>query len=73
MLFWVYEDDPTDSARVHKATCPHRNDGRGVKATRRSDNRWHGPFDDEQQAFDMAYSTGHTVSGCRLCFRHHPT
>ena len=38
--FWVYEDDPTNRARVHKGDCRYCN----PCGTRKPDNRWHGPY-----------------------------
>ncbi len=67
---WVYEDDPTDKAIIHKSTCGHCNDGRGRKASRLSDNRWHGPFASLQEAIDMALGTRRkTVRTCGACLR----
>lgn len=42
--YYVYEDDPTSTAKIHRADCCYCNNGRGIKDTRLSDNRWHGPF-----------------------------
>ena len=42
MHYWVYEDDPTNRVRVHKAICSRCNDGQGLKGSRHLDNRWHG-------------------------------
>ena len=28
MTYWVYEDGPTNRARVHRATCNRCNDGK---------------------------------------------
>ena len=32
--YWVYEDDSTNRARLHKATCSRCNDGQGMKGSR---------------------------------------
>ena len=70
MTYWVYEDDPTNRVRVHKATCGHRNDGKGTKGSRLSNNRWLGPFETEQEAIDEALKTGRgDVRGCGSCLR----
>ena len=70
MTYWVYEDDQTDRARVHKATCSRCNDGRGLKGSRLPDNRWHGPFGTEREAIDRALSTDRSdAKGCRFCLR----
>ena len=70
MAYWVYEDDATNRARVHRAMCSRCNDGKGVKGSRRSDNRWHGPFIAEREATDCALSTGRLdAKGCWFCLR----
>ena len=70
MTYWVYEDGPTNRARVHRATCNCCNDGKGVKGSRLPDNRWHGPFGTEQEAIDRALSTGRLdARGCWFCLR----
>ena len=70
MTYWVYEDDPTNRVRVHRATCGYCNDGQGVKGSRRSDNRWHGPFGTKQEAIELALSTGRPdAGGCGSCLR----
>ena len=70
MTYWVYEDDPTSSVRVHRATCGFCNDGRGLRGSRRPDNRWHGPFETEREAVTVALGTGRAdVMGCRSCLR----
>ena len=71
MTYWVYEDDPTNCVRVHKATCSFCNDGKGIKGSRLPDNRWHGPFETVQKACDKALSTGRlNIKGCGSCMRH---
>ncbi|MCY3646451.1 MAG: hypothetical protein OXH07_05720 [Chloroflexi bacterium] len=68
MNWWVYEDDATSWARVHRAICAHCNDGRGHYGTRRPDNRWHGPFPTREEAIEKALSTGkRDVKGCGTC------
>ena len=70
MTYWVYEDDPTNRARVHKAKCSRCNDGQGMKGARLPDNRWHGLFGTEREAMDFALSTGRLdAKGCRFCLR----
>ena len=58
MTYWVYEDDPTNRVRVHKATCGYCSDGKGIKGSRLPDNRWLGPFGTKQEAIDEALKTG---------------
>ena len=70
MTYWVYEDDATNSVRVHKAKCRWCNDGRGIKGSRLADNRWHGAFDTEREAIDKAISRGRRdARGCWFCLR----
>ena len=70
MTYWVYEDNPTDRVRVHKATCSRCNDVQGVKGSRRSDNRCRGSFGTEREAIDCALSTGRLdAGGCWFCLR----
>ena len=68
--YWVDEDDSTNRARLHKATCSRCNDGQGMKRSRLPDNRWHGPFGTVREAIDCALSTGHLdAKGCWFCLR----
>lgn len=70
MGYWVYEDDPTSKARVHKGTCGYCNHGRGIRGSRLSDNRWIGPFETEEEAIDKALRTGRSdVRRCKSCLR----
>ena len=55
--YWVYEDEPTDKAMVHKGTCGFCNHGHGVRGSRLPDNRWIGPFETEDEAIEMALLT----------------
>ena len=54
MGYWVYVDDVTNRARLHRGSCKFCNHGAGVTATRRSDNRWEGPFTDPDDAATAA-------------------
>ena len=68
MNWWVYEDDDTNWVRVHRATCPDCNEGEGRYGSRRTDNRWHGPFPTRQEAIDKALSIGRKdAKGCGHC------
>ena len=68
--YWVYEDDPTNMARVHKGTCGYCNHGRGIKGNRLADNRWIGPFETESEAIERGRVTGRAdVRGCKICLR----
>ncbi len=66
--YWVYEDDPTNRARVHKATCGYCNQGRGLHGSRLPDNRWHGPFLTREEAYSRLRATGRSnADGCKVC------
>lgn len=43
----IYEDDPTNRARIHSESCPYY---RNRKRDTRPDNRWHGPFASLEEA-----------------------
>lgn len=58
MRYWVYEDDPTNRVRIHKSECRNCNDGQGIKGSRLTDNRWHGPFETQEEAIRQALGTG---------------
>ncbi len=66
--YWVYEDRPTSRTRIHKSTCRFCNDGKGLHGSRLPDNKWHGPFESEENAIGIALDTGHSdISGCGSC------
>lgn len=66
--YYVYEDDPTNSAKIHFSHCSYCKNGYGTKGTRLNDNRWHGPFDTLQEAEKVAQRTGKkNVSKCKFC------
>ena len=66
--YYGYEDDPTNSAKIHFADCSYCNNGAGVKGTRLSDNRWHGPFTTLQEAEEVAQRTKKkNISKCKVC------
>lgn len=70
MEYWVYEDNPTNRVRVHKAACGRCNHGQGMKGSRLPDNRWHGPFSTKQFAISRALRTGRLdAKGCWFCLR----
>jgi F-type H+/Na+-transporting ATPase subunit beta len=58
MIFWVYEDRPTNRATIHFADCPFCNNGQGIAGARQADNEWHGPFHGYQEADNAARQTG---------------
>ena len=67
--FWVYENDPTNRARVHRADCKFCNHGDGVHGRRNPDKaRWHGPFTTIKAACDKMRCLGKKDSGgCGYC------
>ena len=68
--FWIYEDDPTDKAQVHRSQCRFCNDGLGLhrRIDRKSDNRWLGPFSDVETALVRAGQTGRKhIKRCGVC------
>ena len=66
--FWVYEDDPTNRARVHRGECRYCNHGKGTQKGRRSDNRWHGPYATSADAFAAMRRLGkRDTGGCGVC------
>lgn len=66
--FWVYEDDPTNRARVHRGDCRYCNHGKGTGAGRLSDNRWHGPYATRADAFAAMRRLGkRDIGGCGIC------
>lgn len=63
--FWVYEDDPTNWARVHKKSCRYC-----TPCGRRDEtvNRWHGPFASRDAAFVAMRALGkRNARGCGAC------
>ena len=62
--FWVYEDDPTNRARVHRGDCRYCN----PCGTRKPDNRWHGPYATRADAFAAMRRLGkRDTGGCGIC------
>ena len=66
--FWVYENDPTNKACVHRGSCKDCNHGEGVQPERLPHNRWHGPYTTCADAFAVARSLEkRDTRGCRNC------
>ena len=62
--FWVYEDDPTNRARVHRGDCRYCN----PCGIRKPDNRWHGPYATSADAFAIMRRLGkRDTGGCGTC------
>ena len=67
--FWVYENYPTDRARLHRGDCGFCNHGKGVSGSGDPKNlRWHGPFATLKAACDKMDELGKKDSGgCYYC------
>lgn len=65
--YWLYVDDPTDSARIHRGSCIWCNHGAGVKETRLSDNRWLGPFVLDDAVTEAKRIGKRDTAGCGKC------
>ena len=68
--FWVYENYPTNRARVHRGDCKFCNHGEGKGRGIRNPNngRWHGPFDTVEAACDkMCCLDKKDSGGCGFC------
>lgn len=66
--YWVYEDGPTNRARIHKAACRFCNDGRGLHISRLPDNRWIGPLESAEVALEVALDTERKdIAECKFC------
>ena len=65
---YIYEDDPTRSQRFHRADCRFCNHGEGLFGSRRSNNRWHGPFNGIEPALKYARTKAYDdVKDCLFC------
>ena len=68
MRYWVYENYPTNKARVHEDSCGFCNYGEGVRVASLDNGQWHGPFESGEEAFAKAEATGRSdVRGCKSC------
>ena len=66
--FWVYENYPTNKARVHRADCGFCNHGKGKDGRGSSNGRWHGPFATIKAACDKMRCLDRKDSGeCGYC------
>ncbi len=65
--YWVYENGLISKAIIHVSYCHHCNDGHGVKDDKlRGENKWHGPYNNLQQACQVAQNTGRRdIRRCR--------
>lgn len=70
MRYWVFEDYPTNRARVHRASCGNCNDGRGKFGIECSPNcRWIGPYCSVAKAYEVAKSLNRNDTALCLCLR----
>jgi len=69
MGYCVYENYPTDKARIHFGHCPYAasNGAEDCPRPPTPRGRWHGPFDTFEEALTRAQETGRQVSTCRHC------
>ena len=68
VAYWVYEDGPTNRARIHKATCRFCDNGRGLHGSRLPDNRWIGPLESSEVALEVALDTERKdIAECKFC------
>lgn len=68
VAYWVYEDRPTNRARIHRATCRFCNDGTGLHGSRLPDNRWIGPLESSERALEVALDTERKdIAECKFC------
>ena len=66
--WWVYEDDATNYARIHLGDCSFCNNGIGVRESRLPNNRWHGSFNNLEEAIQKAMNTdANNIAGCGVC------
>ena len=70
MDYYVYVDDLTNHARVHRGSCGHCNYGQGRGKGRKPDNWWSDPFASAELAMDWARATGkRNVAYCACVLR----
>ena len=70
MAYWVNEDFPTSTARIHRGECGHCNygQGRGIRPGKGT-SQWHGSFETKGAA--LAFARTNTkcrdVLSCQTC------
>ena len=69
MAYCVYENYPTNKARIHFSNCGHARYNGAEDCSRRPtpNGRWHGAFDTFEEALRAARRTGRKVSECKHC------
>ena len=69
MTYYVYEDFPTNSAKIHISSCSYCNNGKGFQSNAIGMNtKWHGTFNTLQEAEEVAVGTGRkNIGKCKIC------
>jgi len=69
MSYFVYDNWTIDKARVHRSSCSHCNEGRGIHGNPSGKNsKWHGPFETVAAADAKAKSLRRNITDrCRSC------
>ena len=69
MTFYVYDNTVNDRARIHRADCPHCNDGQGRDGhAERRHGRFFGPFTSYRDAAEKMATLGRRNTGdCGHC------
>jgi len=69
MTYYVYDDLPTNSAKLHVSSCSYCNNGKGFQPNVTGMNtKWHGPFNTLQEAEEIAVGTGRKyIDKCKVC------
>lgn len=63
MSFWVNEDKGDNSAIIHRDDCPCN----VPRYKKPEDGKWHGPYDTENEAMQVARNTGRKI--VKVCTR----
>lgn len=69
VTYYVYEDLPTNSAKLHLSSCSYCNNGKGFQSNVTDMNtKWYGPFNTLQEAEMVAVGTGRKyIDTCKIC------
>lgn len=67
--FYVYEVWHDNATKVHRASCPHCNNGLGQNKAKGDENgAWHGAYDSYAAAKAFAMRLGHAKNtDCEFC------
>lgn len=74
MNYWIYENWTVVKGRrttIHTGNCSYCNEGLGTDKIKDSDRngKWHGPFDNYQDAKSRAKELRFTVRDCSKCIK----